>query len=287
MIKSFLKYLEYEKRYSSHTVTSYSTDLTQFHSFINGAYPELDLSNVDHRILRSWIVQLVDQGLDNTSINRKISSLKAFYRFLLKREVISEDPTRKLNVLKKSKKLPQFVNEGDMITLLEQVDFENNEEGKRDKLILDLLYGTGIRLSELIGLKVSDINFTQQTLKVLGKRNKERIIPFSTNLAQSMGEYIKVRAVDSAQLLITEQGKPLYPMLIYRVVKKYLSLVNVDKRSPHVLRHTFATHLLNKGADLNAVKDLLGHSSLAATQVYTHNSIEKLKTAFKKAHPKA
>ena len=174
-----------------------------------------------------------------------------------------------------------------MITLLEQVDFENNEEGKRDKLILDLLYGTGIRLSELIGLKVSDINFTQQTLKVLGKRNKERIIPFSTNLAQSMGEYIKVRAVDSEQLLITEQGKPLYPMLIYRVVKKYLSLVNVDKRSPHVLRHTFATHLLNKGADLNAVKDLLGHSSLAATQVYTHNSIEKLKTAFKKAHPKA
>ena len=287
MIKSFLKYLEYEKRYSSHTVTSYSTDLTQFHSFINEAYPELDLSNVDHRILRSWIVQLVDQGLDNTSINRKISCLKAFYRFLLKREVISEDPTRKLNVLKKSKKLPQFVNEGDMITLLEQVDFENNEEGKRDKLILDLLYGTGIRLSELIGLKVSDINFTQQTLKVLGKRNKERIIPFSTNLAQSMGEYIKVRAVDSEQLLITEQGKPLYPMLIYRVVKKYLSLVNVDKRSPHVLRHTFATHLLNKGADLNAVKDLLGHSSLAATQVYTHNSIEKLKTAFKKAHPKA
>jgi len=287
MIKTFLKYIEFEKRYSKHTIISYHTDLQQFKNFLATIYPELTLVNVDYRILRSWIVSLVDNNIENTSINRKIASLRSFYKFLLKRDHIQEDPTWKLKVLKKSKKLPQFVNEDDMAKLLDQLTFENDFPGQRDKMVMEMLYGTGIRLSELIGLSENDVNFNNETIKVLGKRNKERIIPFSKSLGQSIKEYLSVKNNDNSLLITADNGEALYPMLVYRIVKKYLSLVNVDKKSPHVLRHTYATHLLNKGAELNAVKDLLGHTSLAATQVYTHNSIEKLKTVFKNAHPKA
>lgn len=287
MIETFLKYLEYEKRYSKHTIVSYHTDLNQFQQFLSKNFPELTLSAVDYRVLRSWIVSLVDDKIENTSVNRKIAALRSFYKFLLKREYIKEDPTWKLKVLKKSKKLPQFVNEDDMVRLLDQVEFEEDFVSLRNKLILEIFYGTGIRLAELLNLKEQDINFHNQTIKVLGKRNKERIIPFSNSLDGSIKKYQGVKTTSSDYLLTTDSGEQLYPMLVYRIVKKYLALVNVDKRSPHVLRHTYATHLLNKGAELNAVKDLLGHTSLAATQVYTHNSIEKLKSVFKKAHPKA
>ncbi|MDH5365872.1 MAG: tyrosine-type recombinase/integrase [Cyclobacteriaceae bacterium] len=287
MIANFLKYLEYEKRYSKHTIVSYHTDLDQFQQYILNNFPELSLSDVDYHILRSWVVSLVDKKIENTSVNRKIATLRSFYKFLLKREYIKEDPTWKLKALKKSKKLPHFVNEEDMLRLLDHVEFDEDFFGFRNKLIIEMLYGTGIRVAELLNLKEHDVNFKNQTIKVLGKRNKERIIPFSDNLESSIKKYQVVKAISSNYLLTTDSGEQLYPMLVYRVVKKYLSLVNVDKRSPHVLRHTYATHLLNKGAELNAVKDLLGHTSLAATQVYTHNSIEKLKTVFKKAHPKA
>lgn len=287
MIETFLKYIEFEKRYSKHTIISYQTDLEQFKNFLATIYPELTLVNVDYRILRSWIVSLVDKNIENTSVNRKIASLRSFYKFLLKREHIQDDPTWKLKVLKKSKILPHFVNEDDMGRLLDQLTFENDFPGQRDKIVMEMLYGTGIRLSELIGLSVADVNFTNETIKVLGKRNKERIIPFSKSLGQSIKKYLSYKDNENSLLITSNNGDALYPMLVYRIVKKYLSLVNVDKKSPHVLRHTYATHLLNKGAELNAVKDLLGHTSLAATQVYTHNSIEKLKTVFKNAHPKA
>lgn len=288
MIVSFLKYLEYEKRYSQHTLVSYKTDIEQFQQFIETHFPELTIATADYRTLRSWIVSLVEKNLDSRSVNRKIATLRTFYKFLLKREDISTDPTLKLKVLKVSKKLPQFVNEEDIARIFDNVEFEASLTGKREQLILELFYGTGIRLSELINLKRKDVNLNQRTIKVLGKRNKERIIPFSSYLEQIIKGYIKLDEQTNSIFLITDNnGKQMYPMYVYRTVKKYLAYANVDKRSPHVLRHTFATHLLNKGAELNAVKELLGHSSLAATQVYTHNSMEKLKKAFDKAHPKA
>lgn len=288
MIESFLKYLEYEKRYSQHTLISYKTDIEQLNLFVETHYPELSLTTVDYRTLRSWIVSLVEKNIDSRSVNRKIATLRTFYKFLLKREEISKDPTTKLKVLKVAKRLPQFVNEEDISKVFDHVEFGNDISGKREQLILELFYGTGIRLSELINLKAKDLNLNQRTIKVLGKRNKERIIPFSSSLAKLISEYIAADNSSEPKWLITDnKGKQMYPMYVYRIVKKYLSLANVDKRSPHVLRHTFATHLLNKGAELNAVKDLLGHSSLAATQVYTHNSMDKLRKAFDKAHPKA
>lgn len=287
MIKTFLKYIEYEKRYSHHTVISYQSDLVQFQKFISDNCSEPKLESVDYQNIRSWIVSLVESGIENSTINRKIATLRSFYKFLLKREIISNDPTLKLKVLKKAKKLPQFVNEDDMMLLLDNIIFENTFTGQSEKLILEILYGTGIRLSELINLKEVDVNFNLKTIKVLGKRNKERIIPFSKSLETSISSFLASKQTQNEYLLTTESGDQLYPMYVYRVVNKYLKNINIDKRSPHVLRHTYATHLLNNGAELNAVKDLLGHTSLAATQVYTHNSIEKLKSVFEKAHPKA
>lgn len=293
MQETFLKYLQYEKRYSKHTIKSYENDLAQLRSFMKGEYDVEDLSEANHSILRSWIISLVDDGIQPKSVNRKIASLRSFYKFLMRQGVITKDPTSKIKILKTSKKLPQFVNEKDMNLLLDQCEFTNDFSGLRDRLVLELLYGTGIRLSELISLKEIDINYTNQTIKVLGKRNKERVIPFSTSLGKLLKEY----SIEKKKLFLTEHksavivnnnGTEVYSMFIYRLVKKYLNLfTTIDKRSPHVLRHTFATHLLNKGAELNAVKDLLGHTSLAATQVYTHNSLEKLKSVFDQAHPKA
>lgn len=288
---SFLKYLQYEKRYSPKTIVAYKTDLQQFQDFLNEEFDSASIAEANHTLVRSWVVKLVEAQIDPASVNRKIACLRSYYKFLLRQDLIKKDPMSKIKILKTKKKLPHFVQEEDMSKALDHVSFEKNFEGLRDQLILELLYGTGMRLSELIGLKDLAVNTRDKTLKVLGKRNKERIIPFTQSLVQLISEYRKVRNRDierkGESLLVTDKGEPLYPMLVNRIVKKYLGQANVEKKSPHVLRHTYATHLLNKGAEINAVKDLLGHASLAATQVYTHNSMEKLKKVFDQAHPKA
>lgn len=293
MVESFLRYISYEKRYSQHTVKSYQNDLNQFEHFAQEKFNISSVTEATQLMIRSWVLSLMDQGNSSRSVNRKIASLKSFFKFLLKREVISKDPTQKIKSLKVKKELPGFANEQEFTEFLNRLVFESSLEGKTEQVILELLYGTGIRLSELIGLKVSDFKPSESTIKVLGKRNKERIIP----VARSLNELLKNLITEKnhvfshdqdSYLIVNKDGGQAYPMMIYRIVKKYLNQVpSLDKKSPHALRHTFATHLLNKGADLNAVKDLLGHSSLAATQVYTHNSLEKLKSVFDQAHPKA
>jgi integrase/recombinase XerC len=293
MTDSFLRYLQFEKRVSPHTVLAYKSDLAQFESFLNETFPGEQINEAGYGTVRAWIINLVEADIKAPSVNRKIASLRAYYKFLLKQEIISKDPLLKIKPLKTSKRLPSFIKEGDMVKILDQVGFDNDLEGLRDKLILELFYATGIRLSELIHLKESQVDLRSRTIKVLGKRNKERVIPFSVVIVSIIQEYLKMRnkEVDSGNhgfLLVTDSGEPCYPMMVYRIVRKYLDqYTSTEKRSPHVLRHTYATHLLNKGADINAVKDLLGHSSLAATQVYTHNSLEKLKKVFDQAHPKA
>jgi integrase/recombinase XerC len=279
-------------------VLSYQTDLHQFSIFLKQAYSEKKPELANYGMIRSWIVQLVESGRNPSSINRKIACLRSFYKFLRKRDIITKDPMVKIRVLKTKKRLPHFVKENDMVELLDKTVFTADHAGLRDRLILELFYGTGMRLSELINLKESQINLRGRTVKVLGKRNKERVIPFLPGLVSIIEAYCKARRkevkkeVGSANhnnyLLVTDEGEQLYPMMVYRLVKKYLNtFTSVDKRSPHVLRHTYATQLMNKGAEINALKDLLGHTSLAATQVYTHNSMDKLKKVFDQAHPKA
>jgi integrase/recombinase XerC len=293
MLNTFLKYLEFEKRYSKHTLISYQNDLNQFSKFLENQYHLQDLLKTEHRHIRAWIVALMQEKLNPKSINRKIISLRAFFKFAISREAVAQNPTQKIKALKTSKELPQFVQEKEMDYLLSIIEFPDDFEGSRDALIMELLYGTGIRLSELIGLKYSDFNLQSKTIRVLGKGNKERIIPFHTQIWSRLNNYMShknkmVSGNESTPLIVSNNGNEAYPMMINRITKKYLNQVTtITKTSPHVLRHTFATHLLNKGADLNAVKDMLGHSSLAATQVYTHNSLDKLKKVFDQAHPKA
>ena len=293
MVNSFLKYISYEKRYSQHTVTSYQNDLRQFAEYLSDKFNVSDLDSASKLMVRSWVLSLMDQGIAAKSVNRKIASLRSYYKFLLKREAIEKDPTAQVKLLKTPKELPDFADENELSIQLDSDSFKEGFEGNQQRIIMELLYGTGMRLSELLGLKESDINRLERTVKVLGKRNKERIIPISASLIQVIDDYIddknhRFGANLNGKLIVNNNGGEAYPMLIYRTVKEYLNRVSsVDKKSPHVLRHTFATHLLNKGADLNAVKDLLGHSSLAATQVYTHNSLDKLKAVFEQAHPKA
>ena len=290
----FLAHIRYEKRLSHHTLTAYANDLEQFGTFLTAECNIDQPERADFRHIRSWIVSLVESGLDKSSVNRKIATLRSFYGFLLRRKVIDLDPMTKIQALKTSRKLPQYVEEKPMETLLNDVDFPDTFEGIRDKLVLELLYGTGIRLSELIGLKTADVNLYDKTIMVLGKRNKHRIVPLTQPLFDLIQQYNGLKSsqfggkADASVLIVSDKGVAAYPVLIQRIVKRNLTLVTtLEKKSPHVLRHSFATHLLNRGADLNAIKDLLGHSSLAATQIYTHTSLEQLKKTYDQAHPKA
>jgi integrase/recombinase XerC len=294
MTDSFLRYLQFEKRVSPNTVLAYQNDLLQLEQFLEKTFPGIVAAHAEYGALRSWIIHLVESGIEPVSVNRKMATLRSFYKFLLRQEVISKDPMMKIKILKTKKKLPTFIKESEIVTLLDQPanPFPETYDGYRDKAILELFYATGIRLSELMTLREDNINLRERTIKVLGKRNKERVIPFAGTLVPILEAYRNVRNKEvstiSDYFFVTSKGDRCYPMMIYRMVKKYLDdNTSVDRRSPHVLRHTFATHLLNNGAEINAVKDLLGHSSLAATQVYTHNSMEKLKKVFEQAHPKA
>ena len=293
MVDLFLKYLQNEKRYSVHTVISYKNDLTQFSDYLATTYQLSSPLQVDHTIIRSWILNLMEQEMEPRSVNRKIACLKSYYKFFLKTGELTKDPTLKIKSLKVKKALPTFVEEQSLVQLLDHFQFTDDFPGWRDKLMMELLYGTGMRLSELINLKEESVNSYEKTVRVFGKGSKERIIPLNKSLMNLIITYKNKKSgfmTDnlSNYLIVTDKGEQLYPMFVYRIVKKYLDVVTtVEKRSPHTLRHSFATHLLNKGADLNAIKDLLGHTSLAATQVYTHNSIEKLKAIFDQAHPKS
>lgn len=295
MIDSFIRYVKFEKRYSDHTITAYEKDLIQLEKFSSEELEKDTIQELTFKELRSWIFFLSENNYTNKSINRKIATIKSYYKFLLSREMITINPTERIQPLKTEKKLPVFLKEKEITNLLDNITFDEDSdfENSRNRVIFELLYGTGIRLSELTNLKIKDLSFYGNTIKVLGKRNKERLIPLNTNLVNTIREYLSKRKSlekinDPEFLLLTVSGNQVYPMLVQRVIKKYIMKVSsISKKSPHVLRHTFATHLLNKGADLNSVKDLLGHSSLAATQVYTHNTMSKLKAVFDQAHPKA
>jgi len=289
-VQNFLDYLKHEKRYSYHTIVSYENDLVQFSNFLSDSYEITDFNAVSHQHIRTWIISLSENNISPRTINRKISTLKTFFKFLLKREKISANPTLKVIAPKTSKKLPEYVEEREMNWLLEKINFGEGFEAMRDKLIIELLYHTGIRLSELINLKMTDVDTRNNTIKVIGKGNKERLIPVSADVIDQLATYYteKEKLFANQFLFITAKGTQIYHKLVYRVVKKYLGMVTtMSKKSPHVLRHTFATHLANKGADINAIKELLGHANLSATQIYTHNNIEQLKDVYKTAHPKS
>ena len=292
-IQSFLDYLKFQKRYSRHTLISYHTDLEAFFAFLQKLYDGPSLSDIRSTMIRSWLANLKAEENSSRTINRKISSLKTFFKYQLRQGLITVSPMTTVVSPKQNKRLPEFVDKRDTEVLFTQMEFPNDWAGLTDQLILQLLYSTGMRQAELIGLKEMQVDFAKDSIKVLGKGGKERIIPVSKELMNNIRLYMEQKSkqlaeADKVYLLVRSNGQPLYPKYVYNSVKKYLSQVTtIGKRSPHILRHTFATHLTNNGADLNAVKELLGHSSLAATQVYTHNTIEKLKDIHRKAHPKA
>jgi len=287
----FLAYIQYEKRYSPHTVTAYRIDLDQFFAFLSVQYQITEIRDVDHPVIRSWLVYLIEHGDSPRSVNRKLTSLKSFYRFLLKEGVVEINPMRRIVSLRSSKRLPEFVETEKMSALIEKMETVEGFPGLRNRMILEMFYNTGMRLSELVRLKDADIDFHSNTIKVLGKRNKERLIPFTRKFGISLKAYISEKEKTFGlvpELFLTDSGGKIYPKLIYLIVRDHLtSVTTLDRKSPHILRHTFATHLLNNGAELNAVKELLGHANLAAAQVYTHNTIEKLKKIYKQAHPRA
>jgi integrase/recombinase XerC len=291
-VQPFLDYLKFEKRFSKHTIVAYQTDLTHFFDYLQNQYGNLDLKDISHIYIRSWLAGLKDDSMTAKTINRKISTLRSFFKYHLKRGDIIQTPMGKITAPKNEKRLPQFVAEKDVASLFSYVEFGDDWSGKTNRLLLLLLYNTGIRLSEVINLKESMINDSAKTIKILGKGNKERLIPVHNDIINEIITYKVEKEKQGLQqtnfLLVDEKGVSLKPRKIYSVAKHYLSLVTtIDKKSPHIFRHSFATHLMNNGADLNAVKELLGHSSLAATQVYTHNTIDKLKNIHKNAHPKA
>lgn len=290
---AFLNYLNYEKRYSSHTIKSYSIDLEQFYVFLFNKSRSAQITNVDERVIREWIVSMLeDKKTKARSVNRKITTLKSFFRYLQREGKIEKNPAEKITTLKTEKKLPVFIEEKNINQLLDEYEFGDDFSGKQNRLIIEMFYNTGMRISELIELKNKDINIEEGTLKVLGKRNKERIIPFTKQFADILKDFILSKNTTIAEnkeyFFTTKKGEKLYHKMVYRIVQKYLQLVTtINKKSPHVLRHTFATHMLNHGADLNAIKELLGHANLSATQIYTHNTFEKLKKIYKQAHPRA
>jgi len=291
--ESFLQYLQIEKRYSPHTVRSYLNDLDQFYSFLSAlGLPEDPLKVTSHDI-RAWIVSMLDSNYTTVSVHRKISCLRVFYRYLRKEALIKTDPLEKVVLPKRKKTLPVFVEEVAMKNLLDDYNFGDDFSGIRNRTIIEMLYLTGMRRSELIGLHNNDIDLSEGSLKVTGKRNKQRIIPLVNSFIQRLDQYIKLREEinhDSGNdwFFITDKGNKLYDKYVYTIVNGYLAMVTtIEKKSPHILRHTFATHMLNRGADLNSIKELLGHANLSATQVYTHNTFEKLKKIYKQAHPRA
>ncbi len=290
----FLRFLQYEKRFSQHTLTAYGIDLKQFFHFMGQTYQAQKPEEITHFLIRSWIVSLLDRKIDSRTVNRKISSLKTYFKFLMREKTISQNPMLKIVSPKTAKILPVIVDRQKMDQLLDGVAFKEGFEGIRDKLIINMFYQTGMRLAELIGLKDNNVDLYNLTLKVLGKRNKERIIPITPEMKEAIAVYLNERnniideKIKSEYFFIKNDGNKLYPKFVYKVVNVMLSQVTTNKkRSPHVLRHTFATEMLNSGAQINAIKEILGHSSLAATQVYTHNTIDKLKNIYKQAHPKA
>ncbi len=296
MTDRFINHIKYARRLSANTIKAYQNDLTQFCDYLVKSYDITDVAQANHQNIRSWLVFLIDHSISPKSINRKITTLKSFYKYLIRENVIQENPMLKIISPKSPKLLPSFIKESDMDQLNLNVDFGADFSGIRDKLILDTFYSTGIRLSELINLKASDVDLSNQTIKVLGKRSKERIVPITQSLSISISQYLPLRQLimtennleNNEYFFITKTGKQTYPKLVYRIVTKYLAYVSKNpKKNPHTLRHSFATSMLNHGADLNAVKEILGHSNLAATQIYTHNTIEKLKKIYKQAHPRA
>lgn len=292
-VEAFLSYVSLEKNYSSHTVKAYGTDISDFKTFCEETYGTSDIETVSYSQIRSWIVNLVNDSISNRTVNRKIASLKAYYKFLQRIGDIEVNPLAKHKALKTAKKMEVPFSEAEMSALLRQISFKEGFEGVRDKLMIELLYASGIRRAELIDLKLVDLNLSGGTIKVLGKRNKERIIPLLGAITDLFSEYLVARdelaiISDRDYVFLSKSGHKIYETLVYRVINKYLSEVSLKaKRSPHILRHTFATHLLNQGADLNSVKELLGHSSLASTQVYTHNSIAELKKVHLASHPRS
>lgn len=296
MIEPFLSYLQHEKRYSSKTVESYKTDILQFFHFIQIDFELDNLLLVKHNAIRSWVVQLVNDNIKPASIKRKISALKSYYKYQLKTGKLKNNPADKINTPKIPERLPKFVEQHKINQLFESSDlfFSDGFEGTQEKLIIDILYSTGMRRQELINLMWNDISLTSNQLKVTGKGNKQRLIPIGNELVNAIQDFRQLQKTHLKNILVapyvflTDSGKQIYPNYVYRIVKKYISLCStVDKKSPHVLRHSFATHMSNNGAKLNDIKELLGHASLASTQVYTHNTIEQLKEIYKIAHPKA
>lgn len=291
--ESFLGYLSYERRYSEHTVCSYGLDLSKFEEYLKGVDEDLDLMHVDADLVRGWVVSLMEQGYTSTSVNRKLSSLRSFYRYLLRKNMIPVDPMLKVIGPKKKKPLPVFVKEAEMDRLLDDADFGDGFLGVRDRMILEVFYETGVRRSELIGLNDADVDFSSCVIKVTGKRNKQRLIPFGEELERDLRVYLSVRDENISErendaFFVRKDGRRLSPGMVYLLVKRNLTkVVTLKKKSPHVLRHTFATSMLNHQAELEAVKELLGHESLSTTEVYTHTTFEELKKVYEQAHPRA
>lgn len=292
--EAYLQYLQHQKRYSAHTLLSYKNDLNAFQLFLNEEFDGQTMAEVNHHIVRAWVLQMMDgAGVGRSTIKRRVSCLRSFYKYLLRQNVVLLNPAAQVQVPKTPRKLARVVAEDDMMRLLDEIDFPENTWGETQKTIIELFYNTGIRLSELINLKLSDVDLSNKKLKVLGKRNKERMVPLGERLLFVLQRYMLQYRPHPAKgaedwFFLTKKGAKLYPKLVYDSINFYLSSVSgVDQKSPHVLRHSFATHMLNRGADLNAIKELLGHSSLAATQVYTHNSIDQLKSLYNRAHPRS
>jgi integrase/recombinase XerC len=288
----FLDHLKFERRLSVHSVVSYTACLNQFTAYLQDSYQIDVLEGLNHLIIRSWIVRLMENKISARSINQKITVLKTFYKFLVRQKIVADSPMLRVEAPKMSRRLTPFVEKDKMDKLLDDIEFGEDFTGVRNQLMIELFYGTGIRLAELTGLKTGNVDLFNCSIKVLGKRNKERIVPFPATIKPRIGTYLKLReksgTAPSGYFFVTVKGNKVYEKLVYRVINNYLSLVTtIEKKSPHVLRHTFATHMLNNGADINAIKEVLGHSSLSATQIYTHNTVEKLKNIHKQAHPKA